>query len=189
MSGSDAVFNACFEVTVGIEGGYSTDANDPGNYTGGKVGVGELKGTKYGISAAAYPTLDIKNLSLDDCRAIYKKDYWTPAGCDLCPPALAMVVWDCSVNNGVGRAVRCLQEGLGVTADGIIGNQTKAALAALTDVSTAVGNAHGARILFMSGLDTWKTYGKGWSRRLALIPYEAAQIAASVGSLGPAKEA
>ena len=55
-------FDEAFRRLIGHEGGYSTDRRDPGNWTGGKVGVGVLKGTKYGIAANTYPNLDIKNL-------------------------------------------------------------------------------------------------------------------------------
>ena len=37
------------------EGGYSSDRQDPGNWTGGQVGLGELKGTKFGIAANTFP--------------------------------------------------------------------------------------------------------------------------------------
>ena len=174
MSGTTSlVFDAAFPILIAHEGGYVNDVRDPG---------GE---TKYGISKRAYPNEDIPNLTLDRAKELYFRDYWAKAGCDLCPPALAVVVFDAAVNNGVDRAVRLLQEGLGVTADGIIGNQTRAALAGLGDPSTALANTHGARIAFMAGLSTWPTYGKGWSRRLALIPYQAALVSASVGTLTP----
>jgi len=58
-------FDQAFALVVGIEGGFSTDQNDPGNWTSGKVCIGEFKGTKYGISAASYPHLDIPNLTPD----------------------------------------------------------------------------------------------------------------------------
>ena len=38
-------FDEAFRRLIGHEGGYSTDRRDPGNWTGGKVGVGILKGT------------------------------------------------------------------------------------------------------------------------------------------------
>lgn len=59
--------------TLKYEGGYSSNRKDPGNWTGGKVGAGVLKGTKYGIAAHSYPNLDIKNLTLDDVKPIYEK--------------------------------------------------------------------------------------------------------------------
>jgi hypothetical protein len=42
------------EGPIAHEGGYSNDPDDPGNWTGGKVGVGRLLGTKFGIAAKGY---------------------------------------------------------------------------------------------------------------------------------------
>lgn len=168
------LFDAAFAEVIGNEGGYVNDPNDPG---------GE---TKYGISKRSYPHLDIPNITLEQAEQIYLTDYWQKAGCDLCPAALAIIQFDCAVNNGVGQAVRLLQQGLGVAADGIIGPQTKAALehsAGSADTLTnVITNVHGGRISLMAGLPTWPTYGKGWSRRLARLPYRAAQIATEMGS-------
>lgn len=49
------------------ERGYSNNRKDAGNWTGCKVGVGMLKGAKYGIVA-------IKNLKLNDVTPIYEKN-------------------------------------------------------------------------------------------------------------------
>lgn len=170
-------FNLAFTLLIGVEGGYSTDPNDPGNWTGGAVGVGECKGTMYGVSAASYPEHDIANLTLLEVKAIYRDDYWEPAGCPDMSGRLALVVFDAAVNNGLSRAVTWLQEALGVSADGVYGPQTRDALAAAeydeADMVLAQ-EVHAQRIYFMAGLDTWSEYGLGWSRRLALIPLEAA---------------
>ena len=74
-------------ITLTYEGGekVSLVRADPGNWTDGKVGVGELKGTKYGIAASAHPTLDIAGLTLPAAEAIYEREYWTPAGCEALP--------------------------------------------------------------------------------------------------------
>lgn len=45
-------------LTLPAEGNLSTDRNDAGNWTGGSVGVGDLKGTKFGISATTQPTAE-----------------------------------------------------------------------------------------------------------------------------------
>ncbi|WP_409563980.1 glycosyl hydrolase 108 family protein [Rhizobium leguminosarum] len=68
---------SCLIITLKFEGGYSNDPNDRGNWTGQNVGVGILKGTKNGIAAHAYPRLDIKNLTLDETKSIYERD-WKP---------------------------------------------------------------------------------------------------------------
>jgi len=167
---SDSVpFATAFELLLGHEGGYVDNPSDPG---------GE---TKYGISKRSYPDLDIRNLTEGQARGIYYRDYWLPCRCDLMPLALAIVVFDAAVNNGVGRAVRWLQTAVGVTADGIIGDATKAALGR-AEQAAAIQLFHAQRIHYMAGLQSWGTFGLGWSRRLALLPYQAAMAAASVGA-------
>lgn len=47
-------FDKAFNRLIGHEAGYSNDRRDPGNWTGGKVGIGTLKGTKFGIAANTY---------------------------------------------------------------------------------------------------------------------------------------
>jgi lysozyme family protein len=172
-----SAFTQSFEIVVGHEGGYTDNPQDRGNWTSGTIGQGELRGTKYGISAAAYPDVDIKSLTLDDSRALYKRDYWDKIEGDSLDPGLALVVFDAAVNNGVGRAVRWLQEAVGVTADGVIGDVTRAAIKA-TDATEALVGVHAARIHFMASLPTWATFGRGWSRRLAHLPHSAANMEA-----------
>lgn len=74
------------------EGGYVNDPRDPG---------GE---TKYGISKRAYPMLNIKDLSIEDVKIIYRKDYWDKGGCGALDWPLCLVHFDSCVNLGVGRA-------------------------------------------------------------------------------------
>lgn len=66
--------SACLAVALKYEDGYSNNRNDPGNWTGGQVGVGALKRTKRGIAAHVYPALKIKNLTLEDATSIYERD-------------------------------------------------------------------------------------------------------------------
>lgn len=103
-------FELAFKIVVGHEGGYQANPKDRGNWTGGAVGKGELRGTKYGISAASYPKADIKNLSLDDAYRVYKRDYWDRIYGDFQPPALALAAFDTAVNSGVNKARQLLYE-------------------------------------------------------------------------------
>ena len=175
------VFEQAFAFVVGHEGGYDATTADPGNWTGGAVGRGELRGTKFGISAAAYPTRDIANLTEADARAIYQRDYWDRVRGDDLPPQLALLVFDAAVNNGVGQAARWLQEAVGTTADGAIGPDTLAALKrtiAEGSVSTVCAEVLAQRTIFMSALPTWRAFGLGWARRLCALPYESLAMAA-----------
>ena len=61
-------FDAAFERLIGHEGGYTAGVGDPG---------GE---TKFGISKRSYPREDIKNLTLEQAKVIYRKDFWGAAG-------------------------------------------------------------------------------------------------------------
>lgn len=125
-------FDRPFEQTVGLEGGFSKDPDDNGNWTGGRKGVGELMGTKYGISAARYPYLDIKNLALSEAKAIYRRDYWNPLSLDsVTDEAIQEEVFDTGVNMGIGTAARILQAGINfletgtpLAEDGRIGPKT-----------------------------------------------------------------
>ncbi len=95
-----------------MEGDYTFDPNDPG---------GE---TKYGISKKAYPAHDIKNLSLDEAKSIYLRDYWHACKCDELAYPFSLLVFDTAVNQGVRQGCRLLQMALGVKEDGIIGDKT-----------------------------------------------------------------
>ena len=57
-----------------------------------------MKGTKYGVSAASYPYLDIVSLTLDDAKALYVKDFWAKIGGDSLGYPLNLVVFDAAVN-------------------------------------------------------------------------------------------
>lgn len=162
------VWNMSFETVIGIEGGFQNDKKDRGNWTSGKIGVGECKGTKYGICAMSYPYLDIENITLEKAKEIYRKDYWERCKCDFIPDALSLAVFDFAVNSGIKTAITQLQLSLDVTADGIIGNQT---LCACNSVPTrkVLEKYIENRLIYLHGLKSYKTYGKGWSNRVKRI--------------------
>jgi lysozyme family protein len=148
------------------EGGFTDDRRDPGNWTGGKVGVGQLKGTKFGIAANTYPTLDIKNLTRPQAIAIYRRDFWDRARCDKLHPAVAFQLLDGAVNSGIAQATRWLQRAVGVADDGMIGPITLAAIRA-TDHNDLVLRFNADRMDFMTRLKNWAVHGAGWMRRIA----------------------
>ena len=158
-------FDEAFKRLIGHEGGYSTDRRDPGNWTGGRVGVGTLKGTKFGLAANTYPNLDIKNLTLAQAKAIYKKDWWDKLGADGMHSAIVFQLWDFAINAGKSRAIKELQQAVGVPADGIIGPQTLAAVNA-HDLNDVILSLTAERLKFYTSLSTFKTYGKGWTNRV-----------------------
>jgi lysozyme family protein len=175
-----ALFEACFAVVVGEEGGLSTDRADPGNWTGGRVGAGQLVGTKYGIAASAFPNIDIPNLTLSQAQAIYQKLYWSRVSGDLLPGPLALLTFDAAVNNGVKSAVTWLQAAASAAPDGVLGPDTLAAVAVhvAANLDGLCSEFLAQRLVYMAGLSTWRTFGVGWARRLCALPYRAASLSA-----------
>jgi lysozyme family protein len=170
-------FDRMFDIVVGHEGELTVNTADCGNWTGGAIGAGTCRGTKYGISAAAYPDLDIAHLTLDSAKTLYRRDYWERIAGDQLPPALALLVFDSAINNGLARASRWLQQIAHVRQDGVIGQKT---LDAINQLAASAGGIidvcaeyQALRLIFMTSLPTWRSFGLGWARRLCRLPYEA----------------
>lgn len=115
-----ASFNDAIVKTLAREGGakFTDAASDRGG------------ATKYGISQNAYPNLDIRNLTEQQARDIYKRDYWDRVrGDDIQSQLVAENVFDTAVNMGVRTASKLAQLCIGVTpVDGVVGNDTVAAI-------------------------------------------------------------
>lgn len=159
-------FDKAFEKVIQYEGGYTNDPKDRGNWTTGVIGKGECKGTKYGISAMAYPKLDIRNLTKDQAKEIYRKTYWTEIGLDKLDPKLACQVFDAAVQHGTKCSIRFLQEIVGVNVDGVLGNSTLQTIQYLNQKALAYKYI-AKRLRYYAQLKTFLTYGKGWINRMA----------------------
>jgi lysozyme family protein len=159
-------FDTVFERVIGSEGGYQANPEDRGNWTGGEVGKGKLVGTKFGLSAMTYPSLDIKNLTLSQAKEIYYKDWWVKLNLDKAPQAMAYQMFDAAFNHGTGRANQFLQQAVGVKADGIIGPLTIAAAGKIDPLKLVllfIAN----RQEYFTNVKTWASFSKGWMRRMA----------------------
>jgi lysozyme family protein len=137
-----------------FEGGYVNDPRDPG---------GE---TKYGISKRAYPKEDIKDMTLERAYEIYRRDYWEPILADQLPPRLRFPLFDTAVNCGVKQAVKLLQKTVGTTQDGVLGPKTLQAVWGMEQNKLAA-NFLGNRLQFLTSLNTFNTFGRGWAKRVA----------------------
>ena len=93
-------FDEIIEITLHHEGGYVHDPKDLG---------GE---TNYGIAKRFYPDVDIKNLTEDEAKDIYKRDYWDKNRIEDLSEELRHIFFDMCVNQGRGTAVKILQRAL-----------------------------------------------------------------------------
>ncbi|MBU6448061.1 MAG: hypothetical protein KGQ26_00395 [Rhodospirillales bacterium] len=161
-------FKNCLAFVLQAEGGYSDNPADPGNWTTGVVGGGALHGTKCGISAAAYPALDIRNLTEQQIQDLYRQDFFVPIRGDDLPLPLAMAAFDAAVNAGVRRSITWLQQSAEVVADGILGDTTLKALNR-GNALTLANDALARRLDYYAGLPGWTKFGLGWARRILTL--------------------
>lgn len=148
--GFDEVFNR----VIGHEGGYVNDPKDPG---------GE---TNWGISKRAYPNVDIKNLTREEAKEIYRRDFWERLKAGSLYDGVAFQLFDFAVNSGIETAVRYLQRAVGVADDGHWGPMSANAAAAMSE-SDIIMRLCAERLDFMTRLKNWPDHGRGWARRIA----------------------
>ena len=164
-------FDKCFDMLMKHEGGYTADSRDPGNYGDG---YGNPGSTNLGVTSAVYakwtgkpaPREVMKKLTKEDVKPIYKKNYWDRFSCDQLEkksPGLAWSCFDMCVNSG-NRGAKILQKVVGANPDGAIGKKTMA-LVNEQDAKYMIEKYAELRQQFYSGLKTFKTFGKGWTRR------------------------
>ena len=120
--------------------------------------------TRWGISQAAYPMLDIRSLTRDQATALYRKDYWLMGCCDGLPAPIAVFHFDTAVNMGIHTANTLLQLAAGVDPDGQIGPKSLAAINRMNRRDLCIEYAS-RRIVRYAGIKTFDRFGLGWVRR------------------------
>jgi lysozyme family protein len=122
-----ADFDTAITLVLKHEGSYVNNPLDPG---------GE---TNYGISKRSYPNVDIKNLTVDQAKDIYKQDYWNKIQGDLIDDQnLANNLLDFAVNAGIKNANMKIQQIVNAHPDGIIGPVTLESINSLSSPNIAL---------------------------------------------------
>ena len=126
--------------------------------------------TKYGISKKSFPQYDIKNLSIEDAKDIYRRHFWDTSKSEKIKAELRLDYFDMCVNMGQGNAVKILQKtvnnspGEKISVDGRIGPMT---IEASNRVS--VKRLRSFRVLYYAKLimkkPTLEKYWYGWFKR------------------------
>lgn len=146
------------------EGGYSHDVADPG---------GE---TRWGISKAAYPQVEMASLSWEEAKAIYRRDYWSVTRCDEIQAPIALALFDAAVNQGVKPAVQMLQTALRLQPDGIVGPDTIHAANAEPFTTTLPNYLSWRAVRYMQSRGSDR-FLRGWLRRLFRLELECFLVA------------
>ena len=111
-------FAHCILPILYLEGGLRADGglNDVASDRGGL--------TKYGVSQRAYPTVDIKNLTIAHAIRLYHRDYWRAMYCEQLDDGVDLLTLDGAINHGSFAMSQVLQRASGAKADGRIGPNT-----------------------------------------------------------------
>lgn len=162
------------------EGGYVNHPKDPGG------------ATNQGVTQRTYDDFrrqhggrsrSVKEMSAAERDIIYRQRYWNLIKGDQLPPGVSYVVFDGAVNSGVSQSVKWLQRALNIKADGVLGPATLTAVNGVNDHDALIARIIDRRMAFLKALKTWKTFGKGWTRRVDGVL--AVGQAWAMGSVGP----
>ena len=158
-------FDRCFDMLLKHEGGFVNHPEDPG----GATNFGVTKRVMQEFLGRAVSMGEMKALTPDDVKPVYKKLYADKVRFDDLPSGLdwAVLDWavlDWAVNSGPGRAAKALQKIVGAKQDGAIGPMTLQAVENF-DASETIEKLHSSPQKFYEGLSHFKTFGKGWTRR------------------------
>ena len=146
------------------EGGYVNNPADPGGMT--NLGVTARVWEEW----VGHPVDEkqMRSLTKVDVVPLYQRKYWNACRCSELPTGIDLCVFDTAVNSGPGRAVKLLQQCLGVPADGAIGPKTITAVNQFKDTALIhlIDEYCTARQAFLISLPTFGTFGKGWTARV-----------------------
>lgn len=134
------LFDKCIKVVLKSEGGYVNHPSDPG---------GE---TNFGIAKRFFPNEDIKNLTIERAKELYKSHYWDPMKLEgINDESLALHIFDFGVNAGRSRSIRLIQGIVGAApVDGICGPITKGKINSFVPIEKDAGT-YSALDLFKEG--------------------------------------
>lgn len=154
QSGGQYAGGAGFDAHIGgvlqREGGYVAQDGDSG------------APANYGINQRANPDVDVRNLTEDGAKQLYKQRYWDAINGDQLPPEAQAAVFDSAVNQGVGAATEMWNQAGG-----------------------DVRKFNELRLERYRRTKGYDKYGKVWERRVAeTTPQAAPRMAAAAPQMG-----
>ncbi len=142
-------YNDCLQRLLKDEGGYSNNPNDSGGPTNYGITIADYR--KY-INKAGTAS-DVKNMTVDQAKSIYKSKYWDALDCDNLPSGVDYTCFDYGVNSGLGRPRKALQR---------FKSKQGADL---------INSINDERMTFLRGIGVGKNAGflRGWTSRVARV--------------------
>ena len=153
-------FDNSLKMLLKHEGGYVNHPRDPG----GMTNLGVTKRVYEAWIGREVDEAAMRALTPDDVAPIYRANYWDAVWGDHLPSGVDFSVFDWAVNSGPARAIKALQRIVGSVSDGVMGPKTMQAVMDM-DAEKIIDMMHGERQRFYERLDTFDTFGRGWTRR------------------------
>lgn len=169
----DSAYPDALAFVLRWEGGFVNDPADRGGRT--MKGVTQRVYNAWRASQGQPAAADVKNISDAEVSAIYLNNYWRKALCNVLQSHIDLVQFDTAVNMGPIRAVKMLQQAVGVGVDGAFGEETQKACDACNPPDTvarycSIREALYRRFAEAPGQDRFLA---GWLNRLNALRGEA----------------
>lgn len=136
-------FPPALTFTLGFEGGFANHPDDPGGATMKGVTLSTFRRYKPGATVA-----ELKAISNDMLQRIYRDGYWNEIEGDRLAAGVDGATFDYAVNSGPGAAKKSLLAVIGGPAHETVRKLCK------------------RRLSIYQTFRHWKTFGKGWTRRV-----------------------
>lgn len=139
------------------EGGYTNNPNDKGGPTNFGITLADYR--KYINQSGT--AQDVKNMTVDQAKAIYKIRYWDSIDGDNLPSGVDYTVFDYGVNSGVSRAKKVYNQFKEIDIPGGLKQDR--------DPIDTINKINDERLKFMHAIrggKDWSVFGKGWQRRV-----------------------
>lgn len=165
-------FQQCLRHVLRHEGGYVDHPKDPGGATNFGITRKTLARWRKIYPWWKLSKNEVRHIKMSEVAAVYQSHYWRRCGVHLMPHGLDHAVFDFAVNSGPNRALKQLQAIVGAKSDGIIGPKTLASIRQKIEqkgVRWLIIQLCQSRLRFLHRLSSFKTFGKGWTRRVQSV--------------------
>lgn len=145
-------FRRCDAVTAAWEGGFSDHPDDPGGPT--DRGVTQAKYDEW-RRKQGLPLRSVKGITTTEAELLFVDEFWLPIGGERLAIGVDLAAYDAAVNSGVSRGRKWLLASVGGS-----------------DIET-IKRLCAKRLSFLQALKIWRSFGRGWGRRVADIQAKA----------------
>ncbi len=157
-------YESALSAVLAHEGGYVNHPADPGGET--NYGITRRTARAHGYAGS------MRSIPMSVVRAIYRKGFWDAMRCDELPVGIDYAVFDFAVNSGTGSPTPFLCRAIGIPERASI-TQSVIDAAHKADPAAVVRKLCADRLAWLKRRKIWRTFGRGWSRRVAGVETKA----------------